>query len=636
MSIEINFKSIDKSEYDILTENGALSYDASKEPVIKQLWSMVDEHITEHINIYERYKKTINNHRDFFDQLHKEIKSYMDNNNFKWLNSIFILIVRKRDYRNGGEGHKMLYYTLLFNFFDALYKINAGKCAEIYKYIASKLSNYYGCWKDLRIMCNLLNNIDKIKDNEDEYNEFSIDYSNIIDFKNYCLNAFEEQLKIDIENFNQNKSITLCSKFAPTQNTDKILSKYLARKIYPDSKTPDKDYRLIITKLHTYGNVLEQFICCNKLNEFDPKFITGCSKQYYQKQFKNPKNNWKILIDKINDITEKKLEEVKEINDKLTILMKEIFILQSKEILSDIEKENLNKLLEEQSQLKTKLKNMKITNGTDSADIVKLINSIFNYNFYDIIINKNPINELMIEAIKSKLDDITKLDALCVCDTSGSMYGAPLNAAMILTYLISSTSSNLKFRNKFITFSSNPYWLDCGNGSIYDFVNIISKNEICQNTNIQKTIDLITSSLKDTKDFNPKVIFFFTDGQFDCMTCNIPVSCKDYIKIKFEEINKEPPLCIFWNLRNCNAIEAKSNDNGFILYSGFSQKQLDCISNGIFTLESEGKTIQKLTTEDLIVQFLNSSFKDNILKIMKTFNNIDSFTFNNKLFISNI
>ena len=606
----------DKTEYNILTENGAIAYDMFKEPVLKQLWIMVDEHITEHISIYERYKRTIENHRDFFEQLHIEIESYVKSNNIRWLNSIFILIVRKRDYRNGGEGHKMLYFTLLFNFFDALYKAGCIECVEFYKYVASKLSNYYGCWKDLRTMCYLLENIDKIKDDEED--EFSIDYDNIKDFKGYCLNAFTEQLKIDIENYNLKKSITLCSKFAPTQNTDKIFAKYLARKIYPNSKTPDKDYRQIITKLHTYGNVFEQFLCCDKLDEFDPKYITGCSKQYYKKQFDNPdpfKFNWSYFVERFNEMNEKKLKEIKELNQKLEIIMKEIFILQSKLILSNDEKITLDNLIKERDSIKKRLKEMKITTGSDSADIIKLISSIF-----DNIESKDPMNELMIEAIKAKLDAITKLDALCVCDTSGSMYGDPLNAAMMLTYLISSTASNMKFRNKFITFSNNPSWLSCGNGSIYDFIKTVYSHNICQNTNIQKTIDLITSSLKDAPDFKPKVIFFFTDGQFDTMSYNVPISCKNYIKIKFEEIGREPPLCIFWNLRNCKAVEVKSSDNGFILYSGFSQKQLDNIADGIFLFETEGKTIQNLTTEDMIIQFLHSSFKDNIINVMKTYN----------------
>jgi len=638
IDISININTDNKKEYDILTENGALAYDASNEPIIKQIWSMVDDHITNHINIYERYKITNKTHRNFFDQLHKEVKSYMENKNIKWLNSIFILIIRKRDYRNGGEGHKMLYFSLLFNFLDALYKADCIEAVEFYKYVASKISNYYGCWKDLKTMINLLNNIDKIKDNEEEQNEYSIDYSNIINFKEYCLEAYEEQLKIDIENYKQNKPISLCSKFAPTQNTDKKFSKFLARKLFKDSKTPDKDYRQIITQLHTYGNVIEQFICCKKLEQFNPNFITGCSKQYYKKQINHPeKYNWSSLIDKLNQITNKKLKEVEEINNRLNEIIKEIFILQSKGILSDNEKEQLDKLLNEQSELKNKLKSMKITSGSDSSNIIQLLSSIFEYNGWgNISINKNPITELMIEAIKAKLDAITKLDALCVCDTSGSMYGDPLNAALMLTYLISSTASNLKFRNKFITFSNNPYWLDAGKGTIYDFIDTVLSHNICESTNIQKTIDLITSSLKDTPDFNPKVIFFFTDGQFNEMSDNIPVSCKDYIKIKFEEINKEPPLCIFWNLRNCNAIEAKSDDNGFILYSGFSQSQLDNISNGIFSLESEGKTINNLSTEDLIIQFLHSSFKDNIINIYKSYNNIDTFTIKGKSFLSNI
>ena len=608
-----------KNEYDILTENGALAYDINNEPVLKQLWVMVDEHITEHKTIYERYKETIQNHEKFFKQFHKEVKSYVKNNNIRWLNAVFILIVRKRDYRHGGEGHKMLYFTLLFNFFDALYKADCKEGAEFYKYVASKLSNYYGCWKDLRTMCNLLENIEKIKDYDSDFDEFTINYENIKDFKSYCLNAFTEQLKIDIENYNQNKPITLCSKFAPTQNTDKIFSKYLSRKIYPDSKTPDKDYRKIITQLHTYSNVFEQFLCNNKLDDYDPKFITGCAKQFYKKQFTNPSNyKWDDFIDRFNKMNETKLNEVKQLNEKLDIIMKEIFILQSKLILSDDEKIKLENLIKERDNIKKQLREMKISTGADSADIIKLISSIFDNIKYNN--SNNSMNELMIEAIKSKLDAITKLDALCVCDTSGSMYGNPLNAAMMLTYLISSTSSNMKYRNKFITFSNYPSWLSCGDGSIYEFVKTIYSHNICEDTNIQKTIDLITSSLKETPDFNPKVIFFFTDGQFNAMTCGVPISCKDYIKIKFEEINREPPLCIFWNLRNCDAVEVKTSDNGFILYSGFSQKQLDNIANGIFIFETEGKTIQNLTTEDMIIQFLHSSFKDNIINIMKSYN----------------
>lgn len=623
---------IEKSEYEILTENGCIAYDAGIEPVIKQLWFMVDEHITEHINIYERYKITINEHRLFFEQLHKEIKSYVEKKNIKWLNSIFILIIRKRDYRNGGEGHKMLYFTLLFNFLDALYKADCKEGGEFYKYVASKLCNYYGCWKDLRTMCDLLDNIDEIKDIDEEFNEYSIDYSNITNFKGYCLNAFEEQLKIDIENYKQKKPISLCSKFAPTQNNYPIFSKLLARKLFYDSKTPDKDYRKIITELHKYGNVIEQFICCQKLDEFNPMYITGCAKQYYKKQFINPNEKWEKLINEYNKITLEKLEEIKTINLKLNEILKNIFILQSKEILSDDEKKTLELLLTEQEELKTKLKTMKITNGTESCDIIKLINSIFSY---DELIKDNT-TELIIEGIKSKLDAITKLNALCVCDTSISMLGDAMNAALMLTYLISSSTTNIKFRNKFITFSKDPKWLSSESDSIYDFYKVIRENTICENTNIQKTIDLITSSLKNAPGFNPKVIFFFTDGQFDEMTDEVPFSCKDYIKIKFEEINREPPICIFWNLRNCDAIEAKSNDDGFILYSGFSQKQLDCISEGIFTLESEGKTTQNISTEDMIIQFLNSSFKDNLIQIFKSYKNIDTFTIKDIPFLSHI
>lgn len=602
-------------DFSALTENGALAYSLDEEPVLKQLWIMVDEHISEHISVYERYKRTVNAHREFLNKLHDEVLSYIKAKNIHWLNSIFTLIVRKRDYRNGGEGHKMLYPVLLFNFFDALCKSEDPKAADIYMYTASKLSNQYGCWKDLRTMYILLSNPDKIQDAL--LTDKSVDFSKIQFFKTYLVDAFVEQLKVDIDNFNNGRPITLCSKFAPTQNNDKAFARRIARKLFK-TPTSDKDYRQILTKMHAYSHVIEQYVCGKKLDEFNPEHITGCNKQFYKKQFNHPTGNWKKLIGKFNKMTKDKLEEVKRINDRLEEIIQKIFILQAREILSEDEKAELEKLKKEEETLKQTLKKMKIATGADSADIIKLMNSI------SVSVQNgttDATSALMIEAIRAKLDAITKLDVLCVCDTSGSMtwYDQAINAALMLTYLTSSTLSNPKFRNKFITFSRDPKWLSVPGGKIEDFWNTIASNSCCQNTDIQKTIDLITSSIKGTT-FNPKAILFLTDGQFDEMAnYRGPISCKDYIKQKFAEIGREPPLCIFWNLRNCNAVEARAGDNGFVMYSGFSQKQLDSLATGIFELEAEGKEVAKLSTEDLIIQFLHSSFKNKIFEIMHTY-----------------
>ena len=601
------------SDYSALTENGALAYDINEEPVLKQIWVMVDEHITKHVSIYDRYKKTIMAHKIFFDNLHNEVISYVKAKNIHWLNCLFTLIVRKRDYRNGGEGHKMLYITLLFNFFDALCKSDDPNAANIYMYTASKLSNQYGCWKDLRTMFTLLSNPDKIQD--DVITDKSVDFSKIQDFKKYLIDAFVEQLTIDIDNFNNKRPITLCSKFAPTQNNNKQFASLIARRLFK-TRTYAKDYRQILTKMHTYAHVIEQYICEKKLDEFNPEHLTGCNKQFYINQINNPTYIWREFIDKFNKMTEEKLKEVNIINSRLEEIISKIFVLQAREILTDAEKAELESLKNEEETLKQTLKKMKIATGTESANIIKLMTTIVN----NIRNGKDDATDkLMLEAIKAKLDAITKLDALCVCDTSGSMWGNPIIAALMLTYLTSSTASNPKFRNRFITFSRNPTWISVPTGTIKDFWESINENSICDNTDIQKTIDLITSSIKGTT-FNPKAILFLTDGQFDEMTeHHESISCKEYIKKKFNEIGREPPLCIFWNLRNCEAVEARTGDNGFVMYSGFCQKQLDMLATGIFELESEGKEVAKLTTEDLIIQFIHSSFKNKIFEIMHTY-----------------
>lgn len=622
--VEVVVKQVTPSlkQDETLTENGAIANSLAVEDIIQQLWLIVDEHdLLSKLSIFDRFINTYQSHINFYKLLETRIKEQIKNKNIRWLNNVFILIIRKRDYRHGGEGHKTFYYTLLFSFLNALINADCLEIAKFYMYVASRLSNYYGCWKDLRKIIKLLQNPEKINIKIDDEHIIKFDKLNI--FIDYCIDSYVTQLKDDINNYNNKQKITLCSKFIPTQNTDIKSAKKIARLIFTESKTPDKDYRQIITKLHNYLTIIEPYICGKRLDEFDPHYITGCNKQYYHKQFNNPNENWKVLVDKFDKMNNEILEEVHKINARLQEISIKLAILKIKEILSDDEKVELESLTNEEKELKKKLKEMKIATGAESADLIKLFNMII-YN----IQSKHELDatsELIIESIKSKFDEITKLDALCVCDTSGSMSGDPMAAALMLTYLISSTSSDIKFRNKFITFSEYPKWISvkCKDNAVptfLDFYNAYTRYNICENTNIQATIDLITSSIKESPNFNPKVIFFLTDGQFDEMAYNnTPISCKDYIKQEFEKIGKQPPLCIFWNLRNCNAIEAKASDNGFIMYSGFSQKQLDSIAQGIFTLESEGKQIEQLSTEDMIIQFINSSFKDEIINIMKSY-----------------
>lgn len=599
----------------ILTENNGKAFNINNESILKQLWILSDEHITVKMSIFDKFNNTLLNNLKLLRTLENEVIKCIKNKNIRYLNYIFLLIIRKRDYRHGGEGRKTLYYTLLFKFFDSLFKTEQLELVKFYMYVSSRLSNYYGCWKDLRKMIKLLKNSNKL-------NSYIIDYNNLQIYINYCIEAFSEQLKKDIENYNNKKQISLCCKFAPSENTDKETSRKISRLLF-NTNTPDKDYRKMLTELHKYINVIEQYICNKKLNEFTPQYITLGNKRFYKHQFDNPDENWEELINKFNEMSKKKYEEVKNINEELNEIQLKIAILKYKVILSDDEQNELNELLNREKQLKDKLNNMKISTGTESCDIIKLFYTILD----NIKHNKSIENyELIIETIKAKLNEITKLDALCVCDTSGSMHGQPLYAALMLTYLISSTSSELKFRNKFITFSNYPKWISVKRNdnkppSIKDFYTTIMKNMIIENTDIQKTIDLIINSIKDYPTFNPKVIFFLTDGQFDEMTTNNNIMCKDYIKQQFEKINKHPPLCIFWNLKNCDSIESKVLDNGFIMYSGFSQKQLDNLSQGIFTLESEGKELNNLSTEDLIINFINSAFKNEIINIMKTYKN---------------
>lgn len=191
-----------------------------------------------------------------------------------------------------------------------------------------------------------------------------------------------------------------------------------------------------------------------------------------------------------------------------------------------------------------------------------------------------------------------KLNALAVVDTSGSMHGTPINVAISLG-LYCAEKCGGPFANHYISFSSRPQLIECEGVDFCDKVRRIYATNLCENTNIEATFDMILNTAirnNCTQADLPQNILVISDMEFDSaadgyynwrtgtrtggMTMSSAETVLEGIAKKWEAHGYKMPHLIFWN------VDARQNNipmigNGPISYvSGFSPSIFQSIITG--------------------------------------------------------
>lgn len=187
-------------------------------------------------------------------------------------------------------------------------------------------------------------------------------------------------------------------------------------------------------------------------------------------------------------------------------------------------------------------------------------------------------------------------NALAVVDTSGSMCSgaasvAPIDVAISLG-MYCAEKANGPFKNHYISFSSKPQLIEIKGVNFVDKVRRIYRTNLCENTNIEATFDLLLNNIVkyDLKEEDiPEYLVIISDMQWDEGTREIrdwrympaknPQTLIDQIKEKWKSVGVKMPKLIFWN---CNAehpvIPALDGDYSYI--SGFSPAIFEQIMTG--------------------------------------------------------
>lgn len=191
-------------------------------------------------------------------------------------------------------------------------------------------------------------------------------------------------------------------------------------------------------------------------------------------------------------------------------------------------------------------------------------------------------------------------NTIVVADGSGSMtcnVGSntrvtALDVANSLAIYFAERSSG-EFKDKYITFSERPQFVDFSNAkTLRDKIGIALRHDEVANTNIEAVFDLILQTAVNnhmTQEDIPANILIVSDMEFDsCATSGAPSSRNswgwyssshvrptttlfDTIAQKYAAHGYKLPRLVFWNVNSrTGTIPVKENDLGVALVSGFS------------------------------------------------------------------
>ena len=208
----------------------------------------------------------------------------------------------------------------------------------------------------------------------------------------------------------------------------------------------------------------------------------------------------------------------------------------------------------------------------------------------------NDVDRAMINKYWDNLTDYfngASLNALAVVDTSGSMYGQALDVAISLG-LYCADKAKGPFHDHFISFSSRPQFIKCEGVDFVDKVHRIYSYNLCENTNLEATFDLVLNTAiqnRLSQDDLPASLIIISDMEIDvargiyawdrshAIQASQTETTMATIRRKWEQAGYKVPSLIYWNINARNNTILDENQD-FTYVSGFSSVIFEEIMSG--------------------------------------------------------
>ncbi|MHA2039201.1 MAG: DUF2828 family protein [Promethearchaeota archaeon] len=346
--------------------------------------------------------------------------------------------------------------------------------------------------------------------------------------KDKVLDIIKTQLLNDMDLMNKGESVSLLAKWLPTEGSSIDKKFNLVKTICKHLQISSKKYRTVyITPLRAYINIVERLMCTRKWDEIDYSKVPSNAMKRLKKAFEK---NSPCLFAKWKQSLEEGKTEVK-----------------GKQLYPH-----------------------------------ELINEIRLKHTCDVVC------EAQWKVIKNNVKELgTFSNALSIIDVSGSMQSGarnalPIDVAISLGMLISELCVG-EFNNKFITFSTNPEFIDLGrNTSLFNRFKTISRSNWGMTTDFSKVFQLIlnTATLNKLKQEDmPSKLYVISDMQFNIADGNKQTNF-DHIDDMYKTHGYTRPQIVFWNVNgSIQDFPVTTDDNGTAMVSGFSPSILKIVMN---------------------------------------------------------
>ena len=456
-----------------------------------------------------------------------QLYDYLHSSSRENLVDTFLLAFHIRDCR-GGKGERDLGRAALKWLF-----LNYPKEFER----VMPLMAEYGRWDDLlELFPNVfdISDIERVRNNFSSNIESKAHLESLQELQSRAVRVVGKQLECDIANMKDGKPVSICAKWAPTENGSLDRKHHVVRTLCRSMGWTNREYRRsYIAPLRRYLNIVERYMCSNKWDAIEYSNVPSCAMKRLKKAFEKHSPEtfaaWKAKLQK----------------GEVQIKAKQ---LQPHELIREIRNNG----------------------GSDTV-----CESQWN----------------VLETEVKKLG--TLRDAICVVDVSGSMKGwypckknisfTPMDVSIALGIIISNAVEG-PFHNHVISFHDSPSFTVLQDGSLYDRLQQIKAMPWGCSTNLQATFDLI---LKQALNHNlkeedmPKRIFIISDMQFNSVDTRNSSSNFQAIENKYRRAGYERPQIVFWNVNGSNTdFPVSIGDHGTALISGFSPSVMKSILNG--------------------------------------------------------
>ncbi|QGT54584.1 hypothetical protein b3_0345 [Synechococcus phage B3] len=343
---------------------------------------------------------------------------------------------------------------------------------------------------------------------------------------NQVLDLITHQLNTDQIMMASGGQVSLLAKWLPSINASSKDSKRLGREIAEHMVLTERQYRKTLARLRSHIKIVEQQMCSKEWSAIDYSKVPSRASFMYRKAFgkQDPTRYQKYLTD--------------------------------------------------------------VENGKAKINA----STLYPYDVVDQYLNKGARGDKTIdlqwEALPNYMGD-NLLNGLVVADVSGSMTqnnGLPLAVSISLAMYIAERNASPVWKDKFITFSSQPELQTVVGKTIGERIQNLSRADWGYNTDLISVFKTILKAAK-SKDVAPvdmpQKVIIVSDMQFDQACVSNKRTSFEHIEKLYRASGYELPQLVFWNVNAIGAnVPMTVADYNTCLVSGCSPSILKSVLKG--------------------------------------------------------